>query len=411
MDESLKSRIRENLVSRRAEQFKFLSDLVKTPSELPPGDLSAISDLTAKALKGLGLGVERHAVPDDLSAEQGSAGITNLVVRHEFASGPVVALSAHGDTGPRGEGWTVDPLGAEIKKGVLSGLGVITKADLALYAYALAALKDAHPDLSGTVELHFTFDGHADGRLGPGWLLKNGVVNPDYAVGSGFTYGIATSAMGDLQLQVEIGCEAPAPGTVGPGPDTLEAASQVMGALYQLREKYADIKSEVPGIGSPAMVIGQIEGGNRPDQSPERVVFTLDRRLLPEDDPAAVETELTALIAGRASRLKGIVCNIRRLSLSAPMKSGPGTDKLSGCLERQAAAVLGGPVWVYGVPYDANSRHYAALGIPTVLYGAGPATREEARLGGPDERLILDDLRKATEVVALALAEFLTPAA
>ncbi len=78
MDENLQSKIRESLVSRRAEQFQFLSGLVKTPSELPPGDLSAVSDLTAKALKGLGLGVERHAVPDELSAEQGCTGIPKI---------------------------------------------------------------------------------------------------------------------------------------------------------------------------------------------------------------------------------------------------------------------------------------------------------------------------------------------
>jgi acetylornithine deacetylase/succinyl-diaminopimelate desuccinylase-like protein len=57
------------------------------------------------------------------------------------------------------------------------------------------------------------------------------------------------------------------------------------------------------------------------------------------------------------------------------------------------------------------SRHYAALGIPTVLYGAGPGTGDEAHVGGPDERLVLDDLRKATEVVAMSLAAFMTPAA
>ncbi len=63
------------------------------------------------------------------------------------------------------------------------------------------------------------------------------------------------------------------------------------------------------------------------------------------------------------------------------------------------------------MPFDANSRHYAALDIPTVLYGAGPATMADAHAGEADERLVLDDLRKATEVVALALADFLTPAA
>ena len=89
-------------------------------------------------------------MPDGLVRECGLAAITNLVVRHEFASGPVVALNAHGDTGPAGDGWTADPLGGEIKDGVLYGLGVLTKAALAVYAHALAALRDARPDLSGT---------------------------------------------------------------------------------------------------------------------------------------------------------------------------------------------------------------------------------------------------------------------
>ena len=140
-------------------------------------------------------------------------------------------------------------------------------------------------------------------------------------------------------------------------------------------------------------------------------MFRLDRRLIPEEDPKAVEAGLTNLIAITASRFDGIVCRIRRLRLWPPMKPGPGTDKLSGTLERQAAEVMGGPIWVYGVPFDANSRHYAALDIPTVLYGAGPATMADAHAGEADERLVLDDLRKATEIVALSLADFLTPAA
>ncbi len=412
MDEGLRSRIQENLVAHRAGQFQFLADLVKTPSMTPPrgikgemaGEMAALTELTEKALKRLGLGVERHAPPEELLLEHGLSEITNLVVRHEFGSGPVVALSAHGDTGARGDGWTVDPFGAEIQGGVLYGLGVTSKADFAVYAYALAALRDAGPALSGTVELHFTFDGEADGQLGPGWLLETGVVNPDYAMGSGFAYGIGTSAMGDLQLQVEIESKAIKA-------DTLETASRVMADLYRMRGEISEIRSEIPGIGSPTLVVGQIEGGERPDAAPARITFKLDRRLIPEDDPAAVEAELTGLIAQTASRTDGIVCNIRRLKMSPPMKSGPGTEKLAGILEGVAAKVMGAPISVYGVPFDANSRHYAALGIPTVLYGAGPGTGDEAHRGGPDERLVLDDLRKATEVVAMSLAAFMTPAA
>lgn len=412
MDESLQTRIRHNLVAGRAGQFQLVGDLVRTPSPNPPGDTAAITELTVKALKDLGLGVERHpAAPASgggaLDAPDAPP-ITNLVVRHEFASGPVVALVAHGDTGPATDEWTKDPLGAEIQEGVLYGLGVLSKADIAVYAHALVALRDARPDLSGTVELHVTFDGMAEGVRGPKWLLDNGIVNPDYALASGLAYGIGTSSMGDLRLEVEVEAKTR---TKTPGADALEAAGGVLNALYALRGTYGEIKSDTPGIGSPTLVIGDIEGASRINQAPEKVLFRLDRRLIPEEDPKAVEAGLTNLIATTASRFDGIVCRIRRLRLWPAMKPGPGTDKLSETLERQAAEVMGGPVWVYGVPYDANSRHYAALGIPTVLYGAGPATMADAHAGGPDERLVLDDLRKATEVIALSLADFLTPAA
>ena len=102
MDENLQSKIRENLVTGRSGQFRLLADLIKTPSETlsgAGGDMAAISELTCKALKDLEFGVERHPPPDDVPG-----GVTNLVVRHEFAAGPVVALVAHGDTAQAGDG-------------------------------------------------------------------------------------------------------------------------------------------------------------------------------------------------------------------------------------------------------------------------------------------------------------------
>ena len=68
-------------------------------------------------------------------------GCTNLVVRHRFGDGPVVALNAHGDVVPPGEGWTRDPYGAEIVDGWMYGRGVaVSKSDFATYAFALLAL-------------------------------------------------------------------------------------------------------------------------------------------------------------------------------------------------------------------------------------------------------------------------------
>src|SRR3546814_2387891 len=69
---------------------------------------------------------------------------------------------------------------------------------------------------------------------------------------------------------------------------------------------------------------------------------------------------------------------------------------------------MGEAVGAKGVPLYTDARHYTAAGIPTVLYGAGPRSIEEANAHRADERLPLDDLHKATEVVALTLYDLLS---
>ena len=85
---------------------------------------------------------------------------TNLIVRKSFGSGrgPVVALNAHGDVVPPGEGWSVDPYGAIERDGAIYGRGVaVSKSDFATYAFALKALEESGTPLDGGIELHFTY--------------------------------------------------------------------------------------------------------------------------------------------------------------------------------------------------------------------------------------------------------------
>ena len=96
---------------------------------------------------------------------------TNLIVRHRFGDGPVIALNAHGDVVPPGLGWRHDPYGAQIEDGphgpVMYGRGVaVSKSDFATYTWALLALQAAAAQgakLGGTLELHFTYDEETGG--------------------------------------------------------------------------------------------------------------------------------------------------------------------------------------------------------------------------------------------------------
>ena len=60
-----------------------------------------------------------------------------------------------------------------------------------------------------------------------------------------------------------------------------------------------------------------------------------------------------------------------------------------------------------GVPLYADARLYAEHGVPIVMYGAGPRTIEEANAKRPDENLLLEDLRRATHVVASTVHDLL----
>src|SRR6202007_153880 len=96
----------------------------------------------------------------------------NLVVRERFGHGPVIALNAHGDVVPPGEGWTADPYGAEIRDGWMYGRGAaVSKSDIVTYAFAMLALSQAAHSLRGSVELHVTYDEETGGEIGPKWLL------------------------------------------------------------------------------------------------------------------------------------------------------------------------------------------------------------------------------------------------
>jgi acetylornithine deacetylase/succinyl-diaminopimelate desuccinylase-like protein len=409
-NDSPQARIRAFLHGERDAQAAFLAELVKVPSDNPPGDCAPHAERTAALLEGLGFAVERHPVPEDQARANGMVSATNLVVRRRFGEGggPVVALNAHGDVVPPGEGWTKDPYGAEVVDGWMHGRGVaVSKSDFATYAFALLALRESGAPLAGTVELHFTYDEEAGGEIGPRRLLETGVSRPDLAIGAGFSHAVVNAHDGCLHLEVEVGGRSAHAAMPWTGVDALEAATAILGRLYAWRRGLAERRSDVEGIGSPQLTVGLVRGGINTNVVPDRVTCRLDRRMIPEEDPAEVEAGLRDVIARAAAAFPEARVEVRRVLLAEPLKPLPGGERLVEALCRHASRIMGEPVAAKGVPLYTDARLYAARGIPVALYGAGPRTIEEANAHRADERLPLSDLRKATEVVALTLADLL----
>ena len=121
-----------------ARETEFLAELVKVASDNPPGDCAPHAQRARELLRSLGLEVEVYDVPRSAVAATGMISATNLIVRHRFGDGPVIALNAHGDVVPAGLGWRFDPYGATIEEGphgpVMYGRGAaVSKSDFATY--------------------------------------------------------------------------------------------------------------------------------------------------------------------------------------------------------------------------------------------------------------------------------------
>jgi len=408
-DVSLRKAIRDWLAREREAQTRFLAALVRTPSDNPPGDCRPHAEKAAARLEALGFAVERHVVPDDLVKANGMLSCMNLVVRERFGEGgPVIALNAHGDVVPPGLGWSADPYGAEMRDGYMIGRGVaVSKSDFASYAWALLALKRSGAPSAGAVELHFTYDEEAGGAIGPRWLLEQGLTKPDFAICAGFSYGVTTAHNGCLHLEVEVLGRSGHAAEPDKGHDALEAAAAILSDLYAYRKALTATRSSIPGIGSPTLVVGLISGGINTNVVPDRVVFRVDRRVIPDENPADAERAIGALIKESVRAMPGIRVEVRCILLAQPFVRRPGQEHMVHAIGRNAREVLGIEVKPHGVPIYTDARHYSEAGVPTVLYGAGPRTLEEANGHRADERLWLDDLYRATEVVALSLFDLL----
>lgn len=261
--------------------------------------------------------------------------------------------------------------------------------------------------LDGTVELHFTYDEEAGGNIGPGLLLREGISKPDLVIGAGFSYAAVTAHNGCLHLEVEVTGRSAHAAMPDTGIDALEAANHVLAALYAWRKTLAHRVSAVCGIGSPQLTVGLITGGINTNVVPDRIVFRLDRRMIPEEKSAEAEAELVMLIEGAAKAFPEARITTRRILVVEPLVPNPAGRLLTETLCRNATCIMGEKIEAKGVPLYTDAPHYSARGIPVVLYGAGPHTLEQANAHRADERLRLTDLFKATEVVATTLLDLL----
>jgi acetylornithine deacetylase/succinyl-diaminopimelate desuccinylase-like protein len=263
------------------------------------------------------------------------------------------------------------------------------------------------------VELHFTYDEEFGGEIGPGWLLAKGLTKPDLMIAAGFSYQVVTAHNGCLQMEVTVQGEMSHAAIPDSGTDAVQGAVHILNALYALNTQYLKVTSQVEGISHPYLNVGLIEGGTNTNVVPGKVSFKLDRRMIPEENPAEVEASIRKTIADAAASFKPprgghvLKVDVRRMLLANAMKPLPGNKPLVDAIQKHGGQVFGEPIPAIGTPLYTDVRLYVERGIPGVIYGAGPRTVLESNAKRADEHVELEDLRRATKVIARTLLDLL----
>ena len=94
-----------------------------------------------------------------------------------------------------------------------------------------------------------------------------------------------------------------------------------------------------------------------------------------------------------------------KISSAAQAPSCNATGIIDDAIQAHGEAVFGEKPPAVGTPLYTDVRLYVERGIPGVIYGAGPRTVLESHAKRSDERLVLEDLRRATKVVARSLVD------
>jgi acetylornithine deacetylase/succinyl-diaminopimelate desuccinylase-like protein len=233
-------------------------------------------------------------------------------------------------------------------------------------------------------------------------------------IAAGFSYQVVTAHNGCLQMEVTVHGKMAHAAIPETGVDALQAAVHILNSLYAQNKRYQHITSKVEGINHPYLNVGRIEGGTNTNVVPGTVSFKLDRRMIPEENPQEVEANIRDVIAqavtefnqGRAKDSQ-VSIDIKRLLMAHAMKPLAGNTPLVQAIQKHGSALFGEPIPAMGTPLYTDVRLYVEKGIPGVIYGAGPRTVLESHAKRADERLNLEDLRKATKVISRTLLDLL----
>jgi acetylornithine deacetylase len=387
-----------------AELVSLLQHMVRIRSYSAGGEEGTIARFMQSRLAALGLEAQLQEV---------QPGRFNCISRWRgTGGGRSLMLNGHLDTNPAGEGWTKDPLGGEVDRECLYGIGVSNmKAADAAYVAAVRAVQRAGVRLRGDVVLAHVV-GELQGGVGTVHMLQQGVRADRFIVGEPTDNAVLTLHAGSLEAELTTHGRTRHLSKMEEGVDAIAKMLKLIPALQAMSFTGPD-RPDYRGL--RRVGIGVIRGGLGPEYHEWRPSLLADRctikfsaRYGPGQTPETVLADLRTLVERLAADDGDFVADVRlnesgQRMLMGPFEVAPDTDILQALIDAHREVTGTAPKVGAVAPYKfygTDAVHLSRAGMVGLVYGPGGKYNTM-----PDERVELRDLFAAARVYARVIVE------
>jgi acetylornithine deacetylase/succinyl-diaminopimelate desuccinylase family protein len=396
-DRHLAAHIRKQLKRDTADLVDFASELIRIPSENPPGLAYArCATLIARRLRELGLAVRTHDPTGDGPCVTGTFG----------AEGRALYFSGHYDVVPAQSRGQFEP---EVRKRNLHGRGAADmKGGLAAMAFAIRALATSGFEPKGRLVSVSVPDEETSGPRGTVALASKGIIERD-AIGMLTmepTSGVIWNAnRGVVSMRVTVRGKPAHVGLHFKGVNAFRGALSVAEEFASLERKVSRRQTRhhvTPAAARNSILLmgGELSGGHNFNVVPDQVSFTLDRRINPEEDFDLERERLLDIVRDAIHNGIRTEAEIFQEGRSGVTQS---TTPLARALIAGIGEASGSRARFELCPGVLETRHYQAIGIPALAFGPGLLSVSH----GPNEFVSIPKMVECAEAYALAAARLL----
>jgi len=274
------------------------------------------------------------------------------------------------------EGMSIPPFEPRLEGGLLYGRGSCdTKAGLAAMMHAVAAvassgnLPNAEVWLAAVVDEEYSFTGVK--RLCEGLRADAAIVAEPTEL------RLVTASKGVLRGTVRTRGKAAHSSKPHLGVNAIEHMAHVVRALSLDNERLAGRVH--PLLRSATLSIGVIAGGEQVNFVPDQCRISLDRRLLPGEDPNTVWQGYATLIESLRPDIANLDFTLDAPAIADAALETP-TNSTVVRTAQQVLAALDLDPQPCGVPFGSDASKLSRQGVPSVVFGPGSIDRAHAAI-------------------------------